>query len=107
MRSHNLNSGWFDACCFNLEHPGGLSARSPTTIASSVESIKNMFTSLRCKDRDSHQKCRSSDGPYSLQIGEKIIQSYKEHCMKHVANTNAPEHSDFFHLRLADAMTFF
>ena len=105
--------GRFDACCLNYQHPSGMLARSSTTVASNVESIVNKFACLRCKDRDNHLKCRSSDSPYSLQIGEKLLQYYKEHCMKPIVRTTAmvaicsqaSQHSYSFHLRLADAMT--
>ena len=89
MKSHKIRCGCFDACCLNYQHPSGMLARSSATVASNVESIRNKFACLRCNDRDNRLKCRSSDSPSSLQIGKKLLQHYKEHCMKPVVKTTA------------------
>ena len=113
MKAHVMQGGWFDACRLNFEYQSGLVARSSTAIASNVESIVNGFASLRCRDRDTHMKCRSSDRPYSLQIGEKLLKHYNEHCTNNVTKTisavaarsQATQHPALFRFRLADAMT--
>ena len=113
MKTHGMQDGWFDACRLNFKHQSGLVARSSTAIASNVESIVKGFASLRCKDRDTHMKCRSSDRPYSLQIGEKLLKHYNEHRTINVTKTisavaarsQATQHPALFRLRLADAMT--
>ena len=113
MKAHGMHDGWFDACRLNYEYQSGLIARSSTAIASNVEGIVKGFASLRCKDRDTHMKCRSSDQPYSLQIGEKLLKHYNEHRNVNVTKTvsavaarsQATQHPDLFRFRLADAMT--
>ncbi|OLP92237.1 hypothetical protein AK812_SmicGene25988 [Symbiodinium microadriaticum] len=58
-------------------------------------------------------KCRSSDQPYSLQIGEKLLKHYNEYRNVNVTKTisavaarsQATQHPVLFRLRLADAMT--
>ena len=110
MKAHGMHDGWFDACRLNFEHQSGLTARSSTTIASNIEEIVKGFTSLRCKDRDTHMKCRSSDQPYSLQIGEKLVKHYNEHRNVNVtitisavaARSQASQHPTLFRFRLAD-----
>ena len=90
LRSHKLNERTFDACGVNYTGPDGLLARVPTRLSTSVRHITSAFAGLQCSDRDNRKKCRSSDAPYHLQISEKLIESFKEHCMNlQVPNSGA------------------
>ena len=116
LRSHKLNDRTLDACGVNYMGPDGLLAKVPIRLSTSVKEIISTFAVLQCSDRDNHKKCRSSDSPYHLQISEKLISSYQEHCISKelkVPNSTAMvaivsqalKHSASPRLRLASAMT--
>ena len=116
LRLHKLNERTFDACGVNYSGPDGLLARVPIKLSTSVRHITSAFASLQCRDRDNHKNCRSSDLPYHLQISEKLLEGFREHCMSlQVPNSAAVvavrsrafQHSALFRSRLACAMTSF
>ena len=116
LRLHKLNERTFDACGVNYSGPDGLLARVPIKLSTSVRHITSAFASLQRRDRDNHKNCRSSDLPYHLQISEKLLEGFKEHCMSlQVPNSAAAvavrsralQRSALFRPRLAYAMTSF
>eukprot|EP00439_Symbiodinium_sp_Y106_P065400 s2567_g10.t1 len=116
LRLHKLNEHTFDACGVNYSGPDGLLARVPIKLSTSVRHITSAFASLQCRDRDNHKNCRSSDLPYHLQISEKLLEGFREHCRSlQVPNSAAVvavrsrafQHSALFRSRLACAMTSF